>query len=61
MDVKPGPHLNVIIGPNATGKSTIVNAICLGLAGKATILGRAKDLGAYIKNGCNKASIEIEL
>ncbi|XP_067932428.1 structural maintenance of chromosomes protein 5-like isoform X2 [Watersipora subatra] len=59
--VKPGPHLNVIIGPNATGKSTIVNAICLGLAGKASILGRAKDLSSFIKNGCNKATIQIEL
>lgn len=61
MDVTPGPHLNVIIGPNATGKSTIVNAICIGLAGKTGILGRSKDLHQYIKNGCQKGTIEIEL
>ncbi|KAF6036619.1 SMC5 [Bugula neritina] len=61
VEVYPGAHLNVVIGPNATGKSTIVNAICIGLAGKTTILGRAKDLSAYIKNGCSRASIEIEL
>jgi len=29
------------MGPNGTGKSTIVCAICLGLAGKPKILGRA--------------------
>lgn len=27
----PGPRLNMIIGPNGTGKSTLVCAICLGL------------------------------
>ena len=27
----PGPSLNMVIGPNGTGKSTLVCAICLGL------------------------------
>ena len=27
----PGPSLNMIIGPNGTGKSTLVCAICMGL------------------------------
>lgn len=27
----PGPRLNMVIGPNGTGKSTLVCAICLGL------------------------------
>lgn len=61
VQVRPGPYLNVIIGPNATGKSTIVNAICLGLAGKTSILGRARDINAYIKNGKKKATLEITL
>ncbi len=26
-----GPSLNMVIGPNGTGKSTLVCAICLGL------------------------------
>ncbi|CAK8680378.1 unnamed protein product [Clavelina lepadiformis] len=55
------PKLNVIIGPNGTGKSSIVCAICLGLGGKTGVLARAKELVDYIKHGCDKAIIEIEL
>ena len=61
FDIRPGPPLNVIIGPNGTGKSAIVCAICLGLAGKTSWLGRATDPKDYIRHGCDKASIEIEL
>lgn len=56
-----GPSLNVIIGPNGTGKSSIVCAICLGLGGKTGLLGRAQQVGDYIKYGCQKAKIELEL
>lgn len=31
VDFLPGPSLNMVIGPNGTGKSTLVCAICLGL------------------------------
>ncbi|KAI5302870.1 Structural maintenance of chromosomes protein 5 [Ascosphaera pollenicola] len=44
----PGPLLNMIIGPNGTGKSTFV-------------LGRAKDVADFVKHGCRQAAIEIEL
>jgi DNA replication protein DnaC len=30
---EPGPGLNLVLGPNGTGKSSIVSAICLGLNG----------------------------
>lgn len=36
----PGPHLNMIIGPNGTGKSTMVAAIILGLGGNPKTVGR---------------------
>uniref|UniRef100_A0A8C2ZQJ7 Structural maintenance of chromosomes protein 5 n=1 Tax=Cyclopterus lumpus TaxID=8103 RepID=A0A8C2ZQJ7_CYCLU len=58
----PGPNLNMIVGANGTGKSSIVCAICLGLAGKTAILGRGdKVIGLYVKRGCSKGFIEIEL
>lgn len=31
VEFHPGPSLNMVIGPNGTGKSTLVCAICLGL------------------------------
>ncbi|KAJ5887501.1 hypothetical protein N7495_007542 [Penicillium taxi] len=57
----PGPKLNMVIGPNGTGKSTLVCAICLGLGWGPKHLGRAKDLGEFVKHGCQEATIEIEL
>ncbi|XP_013875182.1 structural maintenance of chromosomes protein 5 [Austrofundulus limnaeus] len=57
----PGPNLNMIVGANGTGKSSIVCAICLGLAGKTAILGRGDKVGLYVKRGCHKGSVEIEL
>lgn len=56
-----GNSLNMIIGPNGTGKSTLVCGLCLGLLGEPGVLGRSKDLSEFIKNGCDKATIEIEL
>ncbi|KAJ5180084.1 hypothetical protein N7492_003294 [Penicillium capsulatum] len=57
----PGPKLNMVIGPNGTGKSTLVCAICLGLGWGPQPLGRAKDVGEFVKHGCQEATIEIEL
>lgn len=51
----------MIIGPNTTGKSSIVCAICLGLAGKTAFLGRAQHPSEFIKHGKQKATIVIEM
>ena len=56
-----GPSLNMVIGPNGTGKSTLVCAICLGLGWGSEHLGRAKELGQFVKHGAAEAEIEIEL
>ncbi|KAK7009115.1 structural maintenance of chromosomes protein 5 [Biomphalaria glabrata] len=61
VEFNTGPYLNILIGPNGTGKSAIVCAICLGLAGKTNWLGRASDPKDFIKYGAEKAVIEIEL
>lgn len=51
----------MVIGPNGTGKSTLVCAICLGLGWGPKHLGRAKNVEDFIKHGAKKATIEIEL
>lgn len=48
-EVYPGPNLNMIVGANGTGKSSIVCAICLGLAGKTAILGRGDKVNSRLK------------
>uniref|UniRef100_A0A3Q2E3Q6 Structural maintenance of chromosomes protein 5 n=1 Tax=Cyprinodon variegatus TaxID=28743 RepID=A0A3Q2E3Q6_CYPVA len=60
-EVYPGPNLNMIVGANGTGKSSIVCAICLVLAGKTATLGRGDKVGLYVKRGCQKGFVEIEL
>ncbi|OSX59547.1 hypothetical protein POSPLADRAFT_1048859 [Postia placenta MAD-698-R-SB12] len=48
VEFRPGPYLNMIFGPNGTGKSTIACAICLGLDFPPSI-------------GTDNGHIEIEL
>ncbi|PHH87942.1 hypothetical protein CDD83_8210 [Cordyceps sp. RAO-2017] len=57
----PGPHLNMVIGPNGTGKSSLVCAICLGLGYSPKHLGRAGSVKEFVKHGKDTATIEIEL
>eukprot|EP00195_Chlamydomonas_chlamydogama_P003753 CAMPEP_0202919294 /NCGR_PEP_ID=MMETSP1392-20130828/75486_1 /ASSEMBLY_ACC=CAM_ASM_000868 /TAXON_ID=225041 /ORGANISM="Chlamydomonas chlamydogama, Strain SAG 11-48b" /LENGTH=108 /DNA_ID=CAMNT_0049612609 /DNA_START=55 /DNA_END=378 /DNA_ORIENTATION=+ len=33
VTITPGPRLNLVIGPNGTGKSSLVCALCVGLGG----------------------------
>ncbi|KAI1006228.1 Structural maintenance of chromosomes protein 5 [Podosphaera aphanis] len=57
----PGPNLNMVIGPNGTGKSSLVCAICLGLGSSPAQLGRATQVGEFVKHNMDDAIIEIEL
>jgi structural maintenance of chromosomes protein 5 len=57
----PGPGLNLVLGPNGTGKSSIVAALCLGLNGNPKVMGRASSAKDYIKHGKEKGTTEIEL
>lgn len=45
----PGPKLNMVIGPNGTGKSTLVCAICLGLGWGPQV--RTRNTPACIADG----------
>ena len=58
---EPGPRLNVVLGPNGTGKSAFVCAVCVGLGGSPKLLGRAGSLGDFVKRGEESAYTEITL
>ncbi|OAA62506.1 structural maintenance of chromosome complex subunit [Niveomyces insectorum RCEF 264] len=60
-EFNPGPSLNMVIGPNGTGKSSLVCAICLGLGFHSNVLGRASAFGDFVKHGRAFATVEIEL
>lgn len=77
----PGAYLNIILGPNGTGKSTLVAAIVLGMGGQPKTLSRSQNvlfhlmglllstkmwkyqfqIGDYVKNGKERAEIDIVL
>nr|XP_027207955.1 structural maintenance of chromosomes protein 5-like [Penaeus vannamei] len=61
IEVRPKPHLNFIMGPNGTGKSTILCAICICLGGKPAVTGRGKEVTDYIKNGKDVSILETEI
>ncbi|KAI5064926.1 hypothetical protein GOP47_0020257 [Adiantum capillus-veneris] len=58
---KPGPRLNLVIGPNGTGKSSLVCAIAIGLAGEPQLLGRASSIGDYVKRGEESGWVKLTL
>lgn len=60
-ELYPGPHLNMIIGPNGTGKSTLLAAIILGLGGNPKTVGRGKKVSEYVKHNSTEAKINIYL
>mmetsp|Transcript_2900 Transcript_2900/g.5510 ORF Transcript_2900/g.5510 Transcript_2900/m.5510 type:complete len:1133 (+) Transcript_2900:146-3544(+) len=61
VEFSPQPRLNVVVGPNGTGKSSILCAICLGLGGEPRLLGRASEVETFVQNGEDEAFIELEL
>mgnify|MGYP000521854883 CR=1 FL=1 len=50
-EVFPGPRLNVVLGPNGTGKSAMTHAICLACGGVPTSVGRSPDLTQFVRRG----------
>lgn len=44
-----------------TGKSSLVCAICVGLAGKTTLLGRAEDVSSFVRRGAASGWVQITL
>ncbi|KAK3860132.1 hypothetical protein Pcinc_033801 [Petrolisthes cinctipes] len=61
VEVRPKPFLNIVCGPNGTGKSSILCAICLCLGGKPVVTGRGKEIAEFVKHGKNTSILEVEL
>ncbi|XP_074605442.1 structural maintenance of chromosomes 5 [Brevipalpus obovatus] len=61
LEIRAGPYLNMVLGPNGTGKSALVCAMIIGLAGDASTTGRAGSFYEYIRFGCESAIVQIEL
>lgn len=55
VDITPDAHMQAITGKNASGKSSILDAIYYALAGKEAICEKP------IRNGCEKAKIRLNL
>lgn len=50
---------NQVIGPNGTGKSSIVASIIIGMGGSTKILSERNKLADYVKNGKDVAQITV--
>lgn len=59
--MEPGPKLNLVLGPNGTGKSSLVCALCVGLAGGTKLLGRADKVGDFVQRGEKWATVTVTL
>jgi len=60
-EVRPGAKLNIVVGPNGTGKSSVVCAICLCLGGSHKSLDRAEKYKDFVKKGANSGYVEVDL
>lgn len=62
-EVFPGPRLNIVLGPNGTGKSTLTHAICLACCGSPATVGRSPMLNQFVKRGKEgqEAFTEVDL
>lgn len=59
VECKPGPNLNVFIGTNGAGKSTVICGICLAVGGNPKVLGRSERMGDYIKHKRDEGYVEL--
>lgn len=59
--IEPGPTLNLVLGPNGTGKSSFVCALCVGLGGSTKLLGRADDVKSFVRRGTDRGEVAVTL
>lgn len=61
LDVYLGPNLNMVLGPNGTGKSAVVCSIIIGLAGDVALTGRGTSPTDFVKKNTSSCTTYIEL
>lgn len=59
LEINCSAQVNLIIGANGSGKSSVVCAICLGLGGDTSDMQREKSVSEFIRSGQDKSIIEI--
>ncbi|CAP24184.1 Protein CBR-SMC-5 [Caenorhabditis briggsae] len=55
----PTASLNMILGHNGSGKSSIICGICLACGGSPKTLGRSEKITEYIRHGCQEGYVEV--
>ncbi|KAJ0962005.1 hypothetical protein J5N97_029833 [Dioscorea zingiberensis] len=61
LEIELGGWVNFITGQNGSGKSAILTALCVAFGCRAKGTQRASSLKDFIKNGCNYASVVVEI
>jgi structural maintenance of chromosomes protein 5 len=61
LEINCSAQVNLIIGANGSGKSSVVCAICLGLGGDTNDMQREKNISEFIRSGQEKSIIEITI
>jgi hypothetical protein len=59
LTLEPSSRINLIVGANGSGKSSVVCAICLGLGGEPRDMLRESEVSKFVRLGCKTAEIEI--
>ena len=59
LEINCSAQVNLIIGANGSGKSSVVCAICLGLGGDTGDMQREKSVSEFIRSGQQQSTIEI--
>ncbi|KAF1765987.1 hypothetical protein GCK72_005941 [Caenorhabditis remanei] len=57
----PTASLNMILGHNGSGKSSIICGICLACGGSPKSLGRSEKIIEYIRHGCQEGYVEVTI
>ncbi|KAJ2492563.1 Structural maintenance of chromosomes protein 6 [Coemansia sp. RSA 2050] len=53
--------VNFITGQNGSGKSAILTALIIALGGKTSMTNRALSLKGFIREGCQRATVKVQL